>query len=475
MKKLVNAIVNGIVRHEKKILVGLIVIVGLVYSFISIQTHNHFQTFGWDLGFFDQIIWKASRGDIAAYSTIAKENLLADHFQVVLYFVAPFYWITNDIRSILVVQAFLVTVAAWPLYWLSKKITGHLFFSFAIICSYLFFIGTQWTVLNEFHQMAFAPLFLSILFYALHTNNIRLSGIGMLGLIATKEEMSLLVSSLGALIWLYYRWKIAGILTTLAGVGVFFLLIYAVMPALSVRGTYSHFDFGDAGYTPVDVVTKTLNNPLFFFQSMVSPPVKLQTVFQSYAAFGFLPLLSPVFQIPIIEQFVTRFIYAGPQFTKWVNVNHHAAPLGILFAVSVIYAFRSSSKRTYTLVAIYLISASILQDILLHAPIHSVFKKTLYETSDWMRNNNEVLRRVPDNASVAAQNSLVPHLSQRNEIYILPELSEAQYVVVDLHDGPNKFAPFQQAEMKAYIEALITSGRYGISVQKGEAMLLQRR
>lgn len=474
MKKFTHTLLKEIVRHEKKILAGFLLLVGLAYSFVSIQTHNHFQTFGWDLGFFDQIIWKVSQGDFAAYSTIAKENLLADHFQVVLYIVAPFYWIKNDVRSILVVQALLVTAAAWPLYWLSKKITGHLFFSFAIICSYLFFIGTQWTVLNEFHQMAFAPLFLSMLFYALHTNNTRLSVIGIVGLLSTKEEMSLFVASLGILIWFYYRWKITGILTTVVGVGMFFLLIYAVMPALSVRGTYSHFDFGDAGYTPVDVVTNILNKPLFFFQSMVNPPVKMQTVFQSYAAFGFLPLLSPVFQIPVLEQFVTRFIYAGPQFTKWENVNHHAAPLGILFAVSVIYAFRSSSKRVYTLVAVYLFSVSLLQDIVLRAPLHSIFKKTLYETADWMNNTYEVLQQVPDDASVAAQNSLVPHLSRRNEIYLLPELSGAKYVMVDFHDGPNKYAPFQLAEMKVFIDDLIASGRYRVFVQKGETMLLER-
>lgn len=477
----------------------------LIFSYMSVTLHNHFQTFGWDLGFFDQIIWKASRGDLIAYSTLAKENLLADHFQVVLYLLAPLYWIRSDVRMILTAQSILVVLAGIPLYALAKSLSKNVLFSFSIVVAFLLFLGTQWTILNEFHQMAFVPLFLSIFFYALNHRNKLGYWIGIGGLLITKEELGLLVASIGMLVFLgsstiggvpsghprgVLSWsKRTGVYTFIIGILSFFFLIYIMMPAISVEGIYNHMGFGEAGYTPIDVIKKSITNPSFFIKQMVYPTIKMKTVFDSFFAFGFLPLLAPIHLIPVVEQFVTRFIYAGPQFTKWANVNHHASPLGILLAVSTVYAsywivtvLKKGNKgnkghmgKMYTYVGFYILIFALLQDVVLHGPINSFFKPQFHKTYDWIFDNEEIIKSVPSNVSVAAQNSMFPHVSQRNEIYLLPEISNAQYIVVDFEDGPNKFSPLTMKEMGELVNRLTSSNSYTIITQKGKALLLHRK
>src|SRR3990167_3361987 len=102
----------------------LLIIMGIyavIFSVLAVRNHQLYQTFGWDLGFFDQLMWQASRGNFNFVSTIGNINLLGDHFQPVLYLLAPLYWIWNDVRIILIAKALLVVAAVLPLYFLAKK------------------------------------------------------------------------------------------------------------------------------------------------------------------------------------------------------------------------------------------------------------------------------------------------------------------------------------------------------------------
>ena len=65
----------------------IILVTGIIYSYISVTSHIHFQTFGWDLGYFDQLIWKISKG-VYPYSTLSEVNILAGHFAPILFLFA---------------------------------------------------------------------------------------------------------------------------------------------------------------------------------------------------------------------------------------------------------------------------------------------------------------------------------------------------------------------------------------------------
>ncbi len=479
MKKLMSSD-----KIQNRLIIIFLLAMFVVYAFISVMLHLKHQTFGWDLGYFDQLIWKVSQG-LYPLSSLSKVNLLAGHFAPILFLLAPVYWIWSDAKSLLIFQAFIMVVAAYPLYLLAMKKSANFWFSAAVIFAYLLFIGTQWSILNEYHEATFAPFFISLIFYGLEKNR-SLFWWGVLGLFGTKEEFSLLLAAIGLTVcWQFKRPKL-GIALFLASIFMFFVLTEIFMPTISEKGVYQHLHLSDRVKSPAEFVKLALTDPVFILKSLVTPRQKLHTLFWSLWAFGFLPLLAPIgVFIPLLEQFLMRFLYTGPQFTVWQNVNHHAAPTAILLAISVIYALprltyfiqtktKWNQQETYLVFAIWLLSFTIFQDIYFKAPLHSLFKKNFYMVETFVKDNQEMIQQIPDSATVAAQNSLIPHLSQRENFYLLPETGEAEYIAVDLHDGPNKYAPVSISEIVELVQEATRSGKYQIKSKINEAILLEK-
>ncbi len=117
-----------------------------------------------DLGIFDQAVWLISRGDVP-FSTIRGLHILADHFSVILYLLAPLYWFAPHPKTLLTVQTLALSLGAVPTYFLAYRRTrsAPIALTFALI--YLSYPATQWTNVVEFHPESFAtPLLLGALY-----------------------------------------------------------------------------------------------------------------------------------------------------------------------------------------------------------------------------------------------------------------------------------------------------------------------
>ncbi|MBU0572414.1 hypothetical protein KKE18_01880, partial [Patescibacteria group bacterium] len=118
------------------------------------------------------------------------------------------------------------------------------------------------------------------------------------------------------------------------------------------------------------------------------------------------------------------------------------------------------------------------EDYFLHAPINSLFKRAFYRHESWMTDNLEVLKCVPDDVSVSAQNSLAPWLSQRMKIKVFPEgLNQGfEYIALDLHKGQseNSFSFFGSEKTRLVMNDLIERGFYEPVCSQGEAIVLKK-
>ncbi|EKD56311.1 MAG: hypothetical protein ACD_58C00234G0001 [uncultured bacterium] len=93
-----------------------------------------------------------------------------------------------------------------------------------------------------------------------------------------------------------------------------------------------------------------------------------------------------------------------------------------------------------------------------------------------MDNTRLVLAQVPKNTSVASQNNLLPHLSHRKEVYLLPNVNNAEYVIVDLHPGQNAWDFYNQGleGTKSILVQLVKSNSYKVVVSSGDVYLLKK-
>ena len=469
-------------RFNYKILplIILLLVFFASYSAIAIVNHQRFLTFGLDLGYFDETVWKISQNKFP-YSGVGCIWLLEDHFQPLLYLIAPLYHLYNSAGVLLIIQAFMMTLTGLPLYFISRKMSGSVFFSLSIVFAYLIFIGTQFSILNEFHQITLAPFFIALFYWGIESRKKLALFSGLIPLFFIKEDLALTIAAMGLGLFFRKKIRVFGSGLFVLGTAFFFLLIYLILPSISFKGIYSHFDFGTIGQTPPEIIVNLVTHPWQILQIFIDSPLKLRTVFISVFTFAFLPFLAPVYLlIPLMADFAMRFIYYGPQTTKWVLVNHHASVSAVFLALSsVAGAVRlrtmlGKSANLYIALASALIFTSLTADFILRAPLHSLVKPQFYQQEKWIADNRKIISKVPPQASVAAQNNLLPHLTHRDRVYRLPYGLNSEYIVMDLNDGPNKYAPLTFAQMQILFKELTGNGRYSVAERAGESYLLKR-
>ena len=456
-------------------IVLIILFFWIIYSYISIIKHLHYQTFTWDTGFFDQLLWKLSRfkEPVSSFSNL---HAFGDHFQFILLLFVPLYWFPHSIKLLFITHVFAAVIASLPVYLISLKVNKSKIFAVAVSFSMLIFTGMQFAVLDGFHQSVFSPLFYALAIYGLVFGSNWIYWSSLFGLLITKEEMALLAVSIG-LIALILKDRLKGTITIFASLAVFFFAVYFFLPA--VQGEYVHSDSGVLGQSPLEVLRTIVADPILFFNLLLFPTIKIKTVIETFFSFGFLPIFSPIYLIPAFQQFAVRFIDTIT-IHRWTNLNHYAFPLASIMAVAAIFSARTLERilklrgKLYLFLTLYLIFFALAQDYLLHGPVNSLLKADFYVKKQWMRDNDEVLKFIPKGASVAATNNFGPHISQRDEFYLIMEENSADYLLFDLADGPNKYSPLDYPKTLKVLKREILSGKYEIIRQVNNTFLLKR-
>lgn len=470
---------SGIKKYEKQAVYLLIIFFALLYSFMSVRRHHLFETVGWDLAVFDSGIWQWSRFRIP-FSSFHDLSWLADHFHLILVVLTPLYWIFDKVEALLIAQAVLISFGAFPIYLISKKLTKDVFFSLVVSLGYLTFHSLQWHMFSGFHELAFLPVTLGFTLYFWETKQIKPYWLFFALTLLVKEEMGFLLAAIG--VWEFLvdrkRFKQAAATTVL---GIFYTLLMTsiVMPAIG-GGVYRHLGFGQSGESIIEVLGNIIGNPLLFFKAFIDSPVKLSTMLATFWPWGFLPLFSPATLIPIIEQFASRFLDYG-KVIRWTPYFAYSLPMATLMSWGSIHGFKKLTGRVKKLrlpLSIILLVLIVVQQIVLHNPINSIFKRSFYRKEEWMGNNRKVLSCVPQNASVSAQNSLAPWLARRDEIKVFPEgLNRGyEYIVLDLHEGQseNSFHFLGSEKTKFIAKDLVERKLYQEICREGDAVVLKK-
>ncbi|MFC1626929.1 DUF2079 domain-containing protein [Patescibacteria group bacterium] len=464
----------------------MIVSFTIVYSFIGIQKHTHFQTFGWDTAVFDQQFYLLSQFK-APYSSLVKMNGLGDHFQLIpLLLGGLFYRVYSHANMLFILQSLVACLSAWPLYLITvfllkkTKLTGLAgkTIGLSICFSYLFSVPFQSMLTDEFHNEPFIAAPLLLMIYFLLKNNNLWYWINYVLILMTKEIFGLLGIPLGIYVWLKKKNVKKAVLTALVGLLTFYLLLFQVMPSLA--GTESYLHFGGHN-NPQYLVNKFVSGPSRLITELIDHPEKRKTITASLFSFGFLPLLAPTELIAPLFSLAMRF-YDDTTPRLYAFNNHYAAPLMPLLSVALSFGVFNLLKiikrkriiKYWWVLSLYLIIISLIQSYIFHGPINSLLKPQFYQTASWEKDANELISKVPKEAVIATQNSLLPHLSQRDNFYLLPEVGEAEFIVVDLADGPNKFSPLDQQKTRILVNNLIENEQYQIAWQKNDSWLLKK-
>jgi uncharacterized membrane protein len=453
---------------------ALALVAAVIYAAISIDRHDHFASNAFDLGVQDQTVWGYSRLQIIPNTVEMIPNLLGDHFHPILMAVAPLYWVWDDARVLLLVQAALLAVAAVPVFWWARERLG-LLPAVAMEAAYLTFWGVLSGVIYDFHHIAFAVPAISFALYAVLTNRNRLFWAMLLVGLLTRENIALTFAAIGVYMAVaQHRWR-HGAAVIVVCVAWFATLIEVVMPAIA-GAPYAHWTYEALGSGPASALLHLIRHPISSLQLLADNPIKRKLWGGILGAWLLLPLISPI-SIAAIPTMLERLWSSNP--ALWSASFHYSLVIAPILAFAAIdglarlehrLPFPQWRGRLGVGVSFTLLAAGL---ILSFGVVRPLDELATYISGSQASTIQSCLNAIPPDVSVSASNKLLPHLSHRREIYLLTMKSNADYIAIDLSTYLGQFFPGEEGQIRTIISDALANG-YGVACSRGTTVVLHR-
>ena len=360
------------------LLFGLILLYCWVFTGLAFNQHAGMRTHKADLGQIDQAVWNSSRGrfvEMTDYGYISTR--MSDHVEPILALVSPVFWVWDDVRALLLLQAAVTALGAWPLYELALRQMAALLspadrtkiwlwepvrqaaqpVALALAAAYLLTPQLQSAALTEFHAI---PLAVPLIMWALWA--VAAGRWGQFAAAAAltalvKEEAALLAAGLG--LWALWRLWLERRLATrrgeasapvrrpallalsvmLASLAWFYVTTFVIVPAHAAQ-TYGvaqsgYFArYGALGDSPVDIFKSFFTQPHVVWQ-IATEPARLEYLYRLAMPYGFLSLLAPDVVLLALPVLLANLLSAYP--AQYYGEFHYSAPVSVYFAAGAAY------------------------------------------------------------------------------------------------------------------------------------------
>ena len=409
-------------RGEWIALVTLFIAASALFARFSILKHLRLESTGYDLGIFDQALWHLSRFETPESTIRRVPTIFADHFHPLIALFAPLYWFGDGLKNLLVAQALVVCSSAFPVFLFCRPRLGARA-SLAVVFGLLFFWGIVRGLAYDFHEVALTtPLaaWLLLAFDRAHSGEGKWWPVGLLALavLLTKEDQGFLIAAFGAIALLRREWKIGAPLALVGAAWPFFVM--KVLHPLFSPSAYSFWVYGHIAPSMDGVILYALRSPIAFAKLLVSPAAKRILLVRLLLPFGLFALVSP-YALLLLPNLLLRLLSGTPQHA--LETNHYTLPIAPLLAMAVadglgrlLARFPALSRRELAYGAAMLLVGWTGLETRRYGLLES-FKPSWSALVDERAPMRTALQAIPKEATVAATSSLVPHLSQRAELY----------------------------------------------------------
>lgn len=433
----------------------------IFFTALGLTRFYSFQVFFYDFGIFARILWKLAhfQAPYINHVSLGRVFFLGDHFQPSLVLLAPLFWLTNDLRVLPVEQALATTLSGVMIYLIGRKYNLSWYFSLAITFVFLIFAGIENPLVTDWHPESTAGLFLLLFFYFFAFIKQKYTPYIFAVIFLGFKESNAVTLAFLLLFFFFYLPQRRKEILTLFGVCLvwFFLTTRLLVPSISEKPYL---------YTPK------------FAQSLpqliatITEPAKIRLLSISTISFGFLPLIAGPAVLPVIGEYSLRLLPVEAKYDLTTLGSHYNVFLGTFLALALLYIFhvlkKQKNKKIFSyilllyVVLISLVSARKIAVSPLNLAINKVFWSELKPNTEL----STLISQVPKTGSVMAQNSLLPHLIERDEeLYlttrhyqkILPDI-----ILFDLNpeQNPNNFWSSDGQQLPSVQKRLDNDPRY---------------
>ncbi|MET9428893.1 DUF2079 domain-containing protein [Streptomyces sp. NPDC003036] len=397
-----------------------------LYATVAVRRHQLLRTTGYDLGIFEQAV-RAYAELRAPVVPLRGEgfNLLGDHFHPLLAVLAPLYRLWPSPLCLLVAQSALLALAVVPLArWAARALGRRAAHAVAAV------YGLSWGIASaaafDFHEVALAVPLLAFSLEALARRRWRAAVAWAAPLLLVKEDLGLTLAAIGA----YIAWRGGprrlGIATAVAGLAGSAVEILVLLPALHPGGAYAHG--GNLGGNPGgsggpgeghgSLLAALAHAPL----DALRPDIKAMTLVLVFAPSALLALRSPLALIAV-PTLAWRMLSQNA--FHWGTAFHYSAVLMPVVCAGLIDALTVWRRTGHPLAARHvrasLATALAVTLVMLPSfPLALLAQRATWRTTPHVEAARALLARIPDGATVAASNRLVPQLTSRCTVVVFP-------------------------------------------------------
>jgi uncharacterized membrane protein len=384
----------------------------VVLSLESISAHRSYVT-GFDTALYDQFLWLLANGH-EPFSTVVGKSMLADHFQPGLTLLTPVYWFGGGVSALLVVQSAALALTGPALYALARASGARP--ALAAVPALLWIACPFVARLNlwEFRPTAFVSVLLVL--SVLGALERRLWLLVLTGVVALslKEDVALVYLALGAVLALRGDRRLGAIVAAVS-------TAWFVIASVVIRSGSGSLDVfgrrfaGDRGDSVPEAIVWMAQHPLATVDDIARESV-VYLVALLVATAG-LPLLAPLWLLLALPSAAHNALSAyEPQ--HHLNFHYHQPTMTGLFIAAAVGVHRlHGAGRGLRVGAAAGIAAAAILAVVAGSWAHA-------HPSEGVRlprePTNAALALVPPDAPVAASSHLLPHLSQRTDVYAFP-------------------------------------------------------
>jgi uncharacterized membrane protein len=406
----------------------------IVFGRLGVTHYQNFASWSFDMGIYDQGFWLVSRGG-QSFDTVRGLEFWGHHVNLVAVLFAPFYWLGAGPSFLYVAQAFALGLGALPVYLIARDRFGRPWVGVAFAAAYLMYAPIQWITSANFHPEALVVTPFLFAWYFARRRSWGWYFVAVVFALSTREDTALAVFVLGiVLLVLYWRSddrtdRRVALLTIALGVVWYVVCTQVVIPYFNGgrQPFYLQAFYGSYGGTFPEIAANIARHPGQVVSDATQPD-RLRFYRDLALPFGGLPLAGPLELLMAGPQMLASVIGASP-YARMIRYQYTAvmiAPIVIATIEGARWLWRF--RIVQILLVPWLLAWAIWTNVAWSpSPVGAGY------SAAWVTKNPRVpalemaVARVPDDASVTATYTLLPHLAHRKQIYDWPNPFEASY------------------------------------------------
>ncbi len=463
------------------------------YGWLAVRRHQAHQSAAMDLGYTDQVVWNTLHGRPFEFSTYENapidlpletfkrtDILLAYHAELLLAPISLSYLLHPGPETLLILQAVVIGLGALPAYWLARRRLHSELAGVAFAAVYLLAPALQGAVLSDFHAVALTASLLLWAFFFFDTNRWAAYFACILAAMLTKEDIPVVIALMGLGILIARRQsRTVGLATLALGVGWFVVANRVILPTFSGLGRSPFFErLALWGPTPEASLRAALQNPMLVVRWVFKPEI-VTYLGGLLCSTGFMSIFGLPFLLPVAPVLGIN-VFSAWNWTYSEGAHYSASVMPFIILSGIVgmgwlTGRLTRGDRARPSAVVGMLSGAMLAIALIHhilvgvSPVVPDFAPP--RVTEHQRIGQEIMARIPPDASLSAQSDLYPHLSDRRKAYLFPAVNDADYVLVDMAGSAY---PLAADEQFWEIQALLESGEFGVTAAKDGYLLLQR-